>query len=265
MVLYNPELPLFSLHIPKTAGVSFERVLQRWFNHRPFPNLNNHPRLYKMLTPVNLDFVLQRMLGCGLYLHYSNEYFKRPPRRVPLGLKYGLLQRRPQPECVHGHFDPNTGAGDLFGFYPGASQFITFLRDPLEMQLSLFFYLKNLINTGTMYWQGKRVTNMEYDGDIDRWVEERGFYMLGFLPFELTMNNYKDVINQYFVHIGVTEHMQQSVNIMAGKLNFQSYKVTTENVTQRDIRPSESAVNKFKKKHELEYSIYRYACLMNQV
>ncbi len=263
MVEYNPSEPLFSLHIPKTAGTSFENILRNWFNEQYFPNLNNHPRLYRWLTPSNADFWLQRVMGCGLYLHYSNEQLRAKPRPVPLGYNYGILRRRKKRECVHGHFDPNRDGGDLFQFYPQASQFITFLRDPLEMQLSLFFYLKKMVESGNMYWGGKKVTRMEYDGDIDRWVEERGCYMLGFMPMKFNLENYKQLIDTHFVHIGVTENMQRSIDLLAKKLSFRTIKVSFENATPRHTYPSDSSIKKFKARHELEYQIYNYAVALN--
>lgn len=261
---YNSNLPVFSLHIPKTAGSSLERVLSIWFNRIPFPNLIHRPRLQKVLTPHNLDFLVQRLLGCGLYYHYSNEQLKQPPRRVPVGSRYGFLFRERRRECVHGHFDPNTDGGDLFSYYPDATQFITFLRDPLEMQLSLFFYLKKLIKSGSMYWQGQQVHQMEFDGDIDRWIEERDSYVTGFIPMTLNVNNYQDVIDKYFIHVGVTERMQRSVDLLAEKLSFKSVMVPVENASERHARPSESSIRKFRAKHQLEYLIYDYARSLNR-
>jgi len=263
MQAYNPDLPLFSLHVPKTAGTSFDNVLKQWFNDRPFPNLMNRPRLAALLSPLNVDFTLQRMMGCGLYHHYSNEVAAAKPRVAPLGRKYGVLGTRIHRECVHGHFDPNIDGGTLFDYYPEARQFITVLRDPLEMQLSLYFYNKKLIESGNMYWQGRKVTTLEFDGDIDRWVEERGCYMLHFLPMNFSIENYQDVCNEHFVHIGITEKLQASIDILAEKLGRKSVAVPRENTTTRGARPSESAIRTFKEKHKLEYLIYDYAVSLN--
>lgn len=264
MLTYDPNLPLFSIHLPKTAGTSFERVLQTWFNDRPFPNLANRPRLQKILTPWNLDFLLQRMMGCRLYFHYGRHVEGKPPRVVPLSNKYGILQQK-RPECLHGHFEPHSDKGTLFDYYPDARQFITFLRDPLEMQLSHYFYNKKMIESGQMFWRGKKVTQLEYNGDINRWVAERGFYMLHFMPMKFSKDNYKEVIHKYFVHIGVTEIMEQSIKNMASKLNVEPMVVPKENVTKRNIEPSTEAVSIFKEKHQLEYMIYEYALSLNQI
>lgn len=266
MKIYNKDKPLFSIHIPKSGGTSLISILQGWYNKRDCFFINNHPRFYKLMTKLNvdIDFLYQRLFGCGLYLHYSNEIINRNPRKVPLGRKYGIIRRNKIPECVHGHFDPQTDGGNLLEYYPYAEQMITFLRDPLEMQISLFYYLKKRIDEGNMYWQGKKVTKIEFGGNIDQWVEERDLYMLRFLPFKLNENNYKDILNRYFVHIGITEEMQKSVDIMADKLGFRRIQVPKENVTKRTGRPSESAIRIFKSKHQLEYNIYEFAQELNK-
>lgn len=264
MLKYNPHSPLYSLHIPKTAGTSFENVLGSWFNKSNFSNLNNHPRLFRVLTPLNIDFFIHRLLSCGLYHHYSNEQLNKKPRRIPLEKKYGLFQRAKIRECVHGHFDPQTDGGDLFSYYPDAFQFIAFLRDPLEMQLSLFFYMRKMISDGQMYWRGKKITKMEYDGDIDKWLTERNGYMMAFFPMKFSKYNFIETINSYFVHIGVVECMQQSIDILADKLGFKSSIATVQNSSTRDILPSAFAIKKFKEKHELEYLIYNYAVSLNK-
>lgn len=264
MLSYNSKLPLFSIHIPKSGGTSLVNILESWFNKSTALNINNHPKLYKYLTPLNLDFLYQRLRGCALYYHYRNEFFNKMPRRVPLVKKYGVLRQNYQSECVHGHFDPVTDEGDLFYYYPEATQMITFLRDPLEMQLSLFFYNRKRVSSSNMYWKGEKITHIEYEGDIDRWVEERDLYMLRFFPFNINESNYKELINQYFLHIGVTERMQKSVDILADKLGYPRQIIAKENTSKRDDYPSEAAIKIFKEKHKLEYLIYNYVLSLNQ-
>lgn len=264
MISYNSEEPLFSIHIPKSGGTSLVSILEFWFNKSTAIRINNHPRLYKLLVPLNLDFTLQHFRKCGLYYHYRNEIANTVPRKVPLGYKYGFFLNKHIPECIHGHFDPQTDEGNLFFYYPKATQLITFLRDPLEMQISLFYYMKQRIEEGGMFWAGNLITEMKYDGDIDRWVEERDLFMLRFFPFDINETNYDMIINNYFVHIGITENMQQSINIMADKLSFKTVNVLLENSTPRYGSPSESSIKVFKEKHKLEYKIYELASILNQ-
>ena len=68
-MLYNPEQPLVSLHIPKTAGSSLRQALQGWF-------------------PAD-----------RLKLHYPDQATLQPPHRCDFT----------GPICVHGHFDAAAG------------------------------------------------------------------------------------------------------------------------------------------------------------
>jgi hypothetical protein len=99
---YITEKPLFSIHIPKTAGTSFQKILKCWF-------------------------------GDDLYLHYFDEKNNKMPEKYIL--KSGL--------CIHGHFNKKRGFG-VFDYYPEADQFITIIRDPLELHLSNFFFVKKM-------------------------------------------------------------------------------------------------------------------------
>lgn len=260
---YDPAKPLFSLHIPKTGGSSLQYVLDTWFSKHRFINLRKHPKLSTLLTLGNFDLTLQRLLGCGLYYHYKDHKRDVPARVIPLGKRYGLFRRQPISECVHGHFQPYRLSESVFDYYPDASQFIMTLRDPLEMQISLFHYVKHLIASGNMHWDGQRVTAFNFN-DIDDWVTNRDSYLLSLLPWKLAFENYKDIINANFVHICVIENYQRSIDILAAKLGYPSVQVPTTNITPKQEFPSQMAIEHFKQKHSLEYAIYDYACQLNQ-
>jgi hypothetical protein len=252
MVEYNPTIPLFSIHIPKCGGSSFERVLDYWFNKINFPNLQKHPRLAKIITPfnsLNVDFLLQRFLSCGLYYHYKDHKLNEAPRAVPLGKGYGIFLNKKLPECVHGHFDSHTDGTNVFGFYPDAQQFITVIRDPLQVSISMYFYQKHLYKEQKLYWEGNSVTKMEFE-TLDDFIANRDLFLLRFFPFNLTFSNYEKIINDYFVHILVVENYQRSVDILAKKLGFRTVSVPFCNVTIRDKNsPSEESINIFKQKN----------------
>ena len=225
---YNSREILISQHIPKCAGTSFIKVLNSWF-------------------------------GPGFYKHYFNHAKAITPRR-PFSLN---VIKHFMPVCVHGHFDKEKDGVGIFDIYPETKQIITVVRDPLEMQLSLYFYMKKLIERGEMYWQGQQVKEMKYGGDIDTWLEQRPSYMLRFFPFELTLENYKSVLNKNYVHIGIAENMQKTVDVLAQKLNRNSITVTEENKTTREYRPSDVSIKLFKEKHQLEYLVYNFSVNLN--
>ncbi len=225
---YNPWMILFSIHIPKCGGTSFTKILRYWF----WP---------------------------GFQGHYFDHESNRMPRR-PQWFKTALHRVGIFPLCIHGHFEEECSIART---YPHAKQFITVIRDPLEMQLSLFFdHQRRLKEKGALYWKGKKV-EIEYGGDIDAWVEQRHSYLLKFLPWEINIDNYKEVIDQNFVHVCVTDNFQHSIDILAKKLNKKSCVVPKLNKSPRTQLPSESSIKRFQEKHTLEYAIYEYACKIN--
>lgn len=229
LIAYQRSQPLISIHIPKCAGTSFTNVLRTWF----WP---------------------------GFHAHYiAHDQDGRLPGRARL-FKQVLFSMRLTGMCIHGHFEDEA---HVFDYYPNASQFITVIRDPLEMQLSLFWDHKRRINEfGSLYWKGEKV-EMEYGGDINRWVAERPCFLLQFFPWQLTSENFREVLEQKFVHIGVTEKLQDSVNHFANRLGKPKVKVGNLNQSRRDTMPSAEAVEAFKDRHTLEYAIYDWAIELN--
>lgn len=232
MLEYDSKSSLISLHIPKSGGTSFDNVLKEWF-------------------------------GLGFHRHYYNHIKEQPPHKVRLGTALQKIV----PLCIHGHFDAEIDKGDVFQYYPDAKQFISIYRNPLELQLSYYFYQQKLIKEGASFWAGKKMETGSFLGkDIDEHLEEKSAYnWLGrFIPWDLTLENYKQVIDKNFIHIGITEDLQQSVTIFAEKLNKKPIHISIENTAFRTERPSESSIKKFKEKHALEYAFYEYVCLLNK-
>jgi len=130
MKRYEKEYPLISIHIPKAGGTSFTSVLRTWFGKR-------------------------------LYLHYFDPKHGTMPRKR--NIKPGFFKRRFQKGvCIHGHFNKMRGFG-VQDYYPEVNQFITVLRNPLELALSNYYYLK---------WHGNFLHKKGHPG-IDRKIIHR--------------------------------------------------------------------------------------------
>jgi hypothetical protein len=233
MINYTKKEILISLHIPKCGGSSFDKVLKTWF-------------------------------GFGFHRHYMNHSKMILPKKASFNLTF----KEYIPACIHGHFDKATDTVGVFDYYPEARQFITLYRDPLEIQLSFYAYAKKLISEGAMHWKGKKVTDHSHLGhDIDEHLETNSEYkwLTRFIPWKIDENNYKEIIEKNFIHIGITEDLQKSVDIFAEKLNKRTIKVPFENRSGRLDKPSESSIRKFKEKHHLEYLFYNYAHQLNKL
>lgn len=124
MNAYNPKEPLISIHIPKCGGSSFSEVLKQWFKQ-------NYLR------------------------HYHNEKTNTPPKKHKL--EEGFFRKRWRYGlCIHGHFNNNRENG-VRNYYPKVNQFITIMRNPFDLHLSNYFYVKReaLSNGGGAFRSGK--------------------------------------------------------------------------------------------------------------
>lgn len=233
MIDYNPKVELISLHIPKSGGTSFDGVLKKWF-------------------------------GLGFRRHYDDHKKNTLAKRSSLG----MMAKGVIPLCIHGHFDNSVKEKSVFQYYPDAKQFISIYRNPLDLQLSYYFYTKKLFKEGYLSWEGKKVTNIDYLGkDIDEHLEKYSGngWLPRSMPWQITLDNYKDVIEKNFIHIGVTEKLQHSVNILAEKLKRKPAEIGMENTAKRNETPSESSVKIFKEIYKTEFAFYDYICKLNEV
>jgi len=219
MKKFNREDPLISIHIPKTGGISFREILIKWFGER-------------------------------LFLHYYNEKDKIMPFKHELAS--GI--------CIHGHFNSkrNFGVND---YYPQANQFIAFLRDPFEILVSRFFYVKKNEIKGISYREGNQLFLPD---DINSYVETEidniNYHpnILDYFPNSLTNHNYKEIIDDKFVFIGLMEDYQNAVNRLATLLEFPKFELTRENDAERFDKTNIKLRDKFIENHTLEYQVYNY-------
>lgn len=224
MQTYNPSLPLISIHIPKCAGTSFRAVLQTWF-------------------------------GQNLLWHYHDEVHNTPP--VKHNLREGFLGLRYRHQiCIHGHFNRvrHNGVED---YYPDVKQRVTIVRDPFEVHLSNFFFIKRLQEMA--YSAGKKnpLVNPDY-ALTDYLRDQKKSYLLAFFPVDISLDNYKKIINDRYIYIGLAEDLQTSVNVLARKLGFTPVAVPTANESPRTQAIPAEAGEEFIQNNPLEMAIYNH-------
>lgn len=227
MLVYNPKEPVISIHIPKCGGISLKSVLEHWF-------------------------------GDKLYFHYYHH--KRGEYPPKIKIKNFITGKLKSGICIHGHFE-NTADVGAKEYYPEIKQYFTFVREPLEMQISTFWYEYNLSQKGKLYVNGNKIT-LNYD--IDEYLETSKPYSHVFFPEEMNAENYESMLNKYYIHIGLLENYQISLNILAEKLNRPKIDLYKLNNSDRIRKPSETSVRKFKEKCLLEYKVFEYACGLNK-
>lgn len=214
---------LVSLHVPKCGGTSLVQILKEWFN-------------------------------IGFHHHYIDVKHNRPPRMI--GLKR-YLRFIGYPTCVHGHFY-NPEYWGLYDYYPECTQLITFLRDPVELHISGYFYRKMQIERGSFYWKGKRIEKLNYSS-VDEWLEKvpMSKYKEN-LPIEI-WDNPEKYIKERFIYVGIMEDYQKSLNELAIGLGMKKINVKRENQSIHNEKPSNSSIDYFNKIHIQEINLYNVA------
>lgn len=201
-------------HIPKCAGTSLISALRRWFFVVKDYTRYYHPEElpYFIEHPVNIQSLRSYHCLCGHFASPGTHIQKRYP---------GVLH------------NPNF-------------KIFTFIRDPLEAKISLYYYEKK---------RGQR------EGiTLEQHLLERENYIADVLG--CTLDNHKEILDRYFF-IGITEHVQLSMDKLAKLLNKRKVRLPVLNLSQRDDQVSglpPDIINQFKAANELDYRIYDY-CL----
>lgn len=153
-------------------------------------------------------------------------------------------------QCLIGHFQYN-------GIYlkdrypevfekPDEFRLFTFVRDPMKMRISLYYYVRN--RGGFQNFRLKQV------------LLNTPNFLSRLFPCDET--NYKEILDKYFF-IGIVEKMQDSINLLADKLNKKSIIVPRVNVSEKDSQLDEitqDVKDEFRNLNGLDYLIYDY-CL----
>jgi hypothetical protein len=216
--LYDCHEPLIVIHIPKAAGNSSQRFFRNWY-------------------------------GDAFLRHYFDESTGEMPPR------YDLYQIHTpyRPIVLHGHFNKARSFG-VEDYYPEVKQFITILRDPYELTVSRYFYLKQ----ASSGWKDQSHLPKQ---DIETYLSQVKPNMLNHFPRAVSRDNYKEIIETYFIEIGITEHLRTSLRWIACKLGM-SYDDTLlghYNTTTRDQTIPSHIKDLFMEKNQLEFEVYNYA------
>jgi hypothetical protein len=215
---YDRALPLIFIHIPKTAGTSVRTIFSKWYSN-------------------------------ALYEHYFNECTGSPPQKLDLAWLHSISR----PVAVYGHFNRLRGAG-VEDYYPEAKQFITILRDPFEMEISNYYFIRKV---STNWKDQSRVPKT----DLRQHLMNSSPNMLNQFPRLVTRDNYQEQIEEFFIEVGIMERLSDSVQLIAEKLNmpFQRDWLPHIFATDRDQDHPYDLREEYIEKHPLEFDVYNYA------
>lgn len=199
-------------HLPKCGGTSVRHALENWF----------HP--IKDYRPAGNDAAVLK------------EYFRHP---------YDLDALRAE-EVLCSHFEER--GSHLHERYPAALasprfRIFTFVRDPLEVQLSLYFHEKRL---------GAAQQPLEAH------LLLRPNYLAARLP--CTLADYREKLRRYFF-IGRLDRGQESFDRLAARLGKPPLKLPVKNRSKREsLALSPSFAEEFRGANELDYLLYEECC-----
>jgi len=119
---------------------------------------------------------------------------------------------------------------------------ITFVRNPLEIGLSLYFYERAVRDRYAYHSLSERLHSLEN-------------YLASIFP--CTEADFKAVIDRYFF-VGLTERLQESFDILARMIGKKRIIVPVVNAVPRDEEVTEDDVRRFNEKNELDFKVYAY-------
>ena len=163
---FDQSNPLFFTHIPKTAGTSLRTVFKGWYGER-------------------------------LHEHVFDEKNNKMPVLNEMFLKNNQTEKI----CAFGHFINNKSYG-FNDYYPNGNQFVTFLRDPLEMALSTYFYVKKV---GHSWLNRPRI----FDLSVEEYMKEAKLNYNNYFKDCVDIQNYKHLLSTQFVFIGFCSVINQ--------------------------------------------------------
>lgn len=161
---------------------------------------------------TSLRQMLQGWFGENLAFHYRGDRGEAPEAVAP---RPGL--------CVHGHFNRCRGLGAL-QYYPDASQFIVFLRDPFDRFVSQWRYLHYQQRSGVL------VPELDDRPTFGQWLDRRRaasevaedpFSFTAQLPWPLTQAEAEgQPFGPEFLFVGLVERYAESASALGAVLGL---------------------------------------------
>jgi len=164
----------------------------------------------------------------------------------------------PGVRCIQAHFHHGHGFG-LPYFYPEIDQYITILRDPFDLMVSMYFFMKGRSRQGQFWYRGSPVDMSEKYPNIESYLCTYPYWLYSHLPQNLTLVNYRQQLESQFVYIGVYEDLQTSIDQLAAVLDQPSMPLPVSNASKYDENVPNYLREQFYHDYPLPKKIYDFA------
>lgn len=175
--------------------------------------------------------------------------------------KDGTLPELVEPRpglCVHGHFNRVRGFGGRAS-YPGANQFIVFLRNPFDRFVSQWLYLHYQLE------QGFVIPDLADGPDFGTWLDRRRaaaeagedpFSFLAQLADPADPGDVAATFGPDYVAIGLTERYERSLALFARQLGKTAPPASWVNRARAEAAPFADWRSAHARAFPLEYAVY---------
>ena len=164
----------------------------------------------------------------------------------------------PDVRCIQSHFHHGHGFG-LPYFYPEINQYVTILRDPFDLMVSMYFFMKGRSKRGQFWFRGRPVDISEEIPNVKAYLSKYPYWMFSHFPQDLTLANYREKLASQFVYIGVFEDLQTSIDRLALALNQSTMTLPVSNASEYDETVPEDLREQFYFDYPLPKKIYDFA------
>ncbi|MDT8318412.1 MAG: sulfotransferase domain-containing protein [bacterium] len=244
---------IISVHMPKTAGMSFQAILEEHFGET-FLRDNVYLRDAKSRLTSEYErnlFAIKQSLKNGKYGIRKWDYERTYRRKL---ISY-LFDKR-EVNVVHGHLMP---VKYLLLSARQDIKFVTWLRNPVDRVVSNYYYWKKTYKVGRSHALHSRI--VEENWSLEQFCfspEMRNVYYQYLWGFP----------KENFDFIGITEFFEEDLNYFSGKyLGGDKLQTTRVNVGESrngkyDLDPEFR--RKLELHHSLDMDLYRYAVEMRE-
>lgn len=237
--LFSPRHPYqyFFLHIPKTAGTSFRKMLERDVfpfkgdvlpNKMDFKRKNRRGRYYQLAELMKLPphRIQSCKLLCGHVPAVTQELFSSPPKTL-------LFLRDPVPRAISN---------------------LLFAQRTWHTTLSLSDILKN-DKLRTEY-----ITNRQTQLLSFRSLEEARIYDRKIIPDRSRLELAKEVLNS-FDFLGITEEFERSIKLLEHTFNWKfTSGLMSDNRAPVPDEDLKVLIEKIQAENELDQELYEFGC-----